>query len=64
MANYNLDGDKFRNTMHSLNYGNVLEAAAKNYIKDSLADEIVAAEAAGRKQLIDLEDLEEVSAST
>ena len=28
VSNYEMNGDSFRNTMHSLNYGSVMEAAA------------------------------------
>lgn len=34
-ANFNMDPDKFRNTMSSLNYGTVMEAAARNLAKAS-----------------------------
>ena len=59
MSNYDMDGSSFRNTMHSLNYGNVMEAAARNYMKETKADE----EAVKNRGPIhyDLEDLEDVS---
>ena len=58
-SNYEMDGSKFRNTMHSLNYGNVMEAAARNYMKEAKAEE----EANNRRVVThyDLEDLEDVS---
>ena len=43
VSNYDLDGNSFRNTMHSLNYGNVMEAAARNYMKEVKAEEAAAA---------------------
>ena len=30
VSNYEMNGNSFRNTMHSLNYGNVMEAAASS----------------------------------
>lgn len=57
-SNYEMDGMKFRNTMHSLNYGNVMEAAARNYMKEAKAEE---EEAKNRRVVThyDLEDLED-----
>jgi len=57
VSNYDMNGSSFRNTMHSLNYGNVMEAAARNYMKETKADE----EAAKNRGPIhyDLEDLED-----
>ena len=57
VSNYDLDGNSFRNTMHSLNYGNVMEAAARNYMKEVKAEEAAAANV-GPIQY-DLEDLED-----
>ena len=38
VSNYEMNGNSFRNTMHSLNYGNVMEAAARNYMKEAEAE--------------------------
>jgi hypothetical protein len=55
VSNYEMNGNSFRNTMHSLNYGNVMEAAARNYMKEVKADEAAGANV-GPVQY-DLEDL-------
>lgn len=57
VSNYEMNGNSFRNTMHSLNYGNVMEAAARNYMKETKQEE----NAAGNVGPIqyDLEDLED-----
>lgn len=57
VSNYDLDGNSFRNTMHSLNYGNVMEAAARNYMKETKAEEAAMGNV-GPIQY-DLEDLED-----
>jgi hypothetical protein len=57
VSNYDLDGNSFRNTMHSLNYGNVMEAAARNYMKEAKAEEAAMGNV-GPIQY-DLEDLED-----
>mmetsp|Transcript_47038 Transcript_47038/g.112759 ORF Transcript_47038/g.112759 Transcript_47038/m.112759 type:complete len:257 (+) Transcript_47038:244-1014(+) len=57
VSNYEMNGNSFRNTMHSLNYGNVMEAAARNYMKEVKADEAAGANV-GPVQY-DLEDLED-----
>ena len=57
VSNYEMNGNSFRNTMHSLNYGNVMEAAARNYMKEAEAEEAAAANV-GPVQY-DLEDLED-----
>jgi hypothetical protein len=54
-----MDGDKFRNTMHSLNYGTVMEAAARNYIKEKTAEEDKM-RAASRVRAMDARDFIEV----
>ena len=57
VSNYEMNGDSFRNTMHSLNYGSVMEAAARNYMKE-VESEQAAAGNMGPVQY-DLEDLED-----
>lgn len=57
VSNYEMNGNSFRNTMHSLNYGNVMEAAARDYMKEVKAEEAAAANV-GPIQY-DLEDLED-----
>jgi len=59
MSNPTMDGESFRSTMSSLNYGTVMEAAARNYIKEKMEDE---AERAGQRQhaVLDARDLAEV----
>lgn len=54
-----MDGDKFRNTMHSLNYGTVMEAAARNYMKEKTAEEDKM-RAASRVRAMDARDFIEV----
>jgi hypothetical protein len=54
-----MDGDKFRNTMHSLNYGTVMEAAARNYIKEKTEEEDKM-RAASRVRAMDARDFIEV----
>jgi hypothetical protein len=57
VANYDMNGNSFRNTMHSLNYGGVMEQAARNVMKERKQEE----QAAGNMGPIqyDLEDLED-----
>ncbi len=57
VSNYEMNGDSFRNTMHSLNYGSVMEAAARNYMKEAEAEQAGAGNM-GPVQY-DLEDLED-----
>ena len=57
VSNYEMNGDSFRNTMHSLNYGSVMEAAARNYMKEAEAEQAAAGNV-GPVQY-DLEDLED-----
>jgi hypothetical protein len=56
VSNYEMNGESFRNTMHSLNYGSVMEAAARDYMKEAEAEQ-----SAGNMGPIqyDLEDLED-----
>ena len=54
-----MEGDKFRNTMHSLNYGTVMEAAARNYIKEKTEEEDKM-RAASRVRAMDARDFIEV----
>mmetsp|Transcript_8104 Transcript_8104/g.20471 ORF Transcript_8104/g.20471 Transcript_8104/m.20471 type:complete len:252 (-) Transcript_8104:200-955(-) len=57
VSNYNMDGSSFRNTMHSLNYGSVMEAAARNVMAERKQEEKHARNV-GPIQY-DLEDLED-----
>lgn len=54
-----MDGGKFRDTMHSLNYGTVMEAAARDYMKEKMRDESTA-RAMGKARAMDARDLFEV----
>ena len=54
-----MDGGKFRDTMHSLNYGAVMEAAARDYMKEKMRDESNA-RAMGKARAMDAKDLCEV----
>ena len=54
-----MDGGKFRDTMHSLNYGTVMEAAARDYMKEKMRDESTA-RAMGKARAMDSRDLFEV----
>ncbi len=54
-----MDGGKFRDTMHSLNYGTVMEAAARDYMKEKMRDES-RARAMGKARAMDAKDLCEV----
>ena len=56
-----MDDGKFQNTMQSLNYGTVMEAAARDYMREKVAeDEARGARAAHRA--LDARDLAEVRA--
>jgi|TARA_B110000977_G_scaffold91374_1_gene121266 thiol-disulfide isomerase/thioredoxin len=57
VSNYEMNGNSFRNTMHSLNYGNVMESAARDYMKETERDQALA----GNRGPVtyDLEDLED-----
>ena len=54
-----MDGGKFRDTMHSLNYGTVMEAAARDYMKEKMGEE-ARARAMGKARALDARDLCEV----
>jgi len=54
-----MDDGKFQSTMNSLNYGTVMEAAAKNYMKEKLEEE-ANARARPRGCVLDARDLAEV----
>ena len=54
-----MDGGKFRDTMHSLNYGTVMEAAARDYMKEKMRDESTA-RVMGKARAMDARDLCEV----
>ena len=54
-----MDGGKFRDTMHSLNYGTVMEAAARDYMKEKMREESNA-RAMGKARAMDARDLCEV----
>uniref|UniRef100_A0A7S0KJH6 Thioredoxin domain-containing protein n=1 Tax=Ostreococcus mediterraneus TaxID=1486918 RepID=A0A7S0KJH6_9CHLO len=53
-----MDDGKFQSTMNSLNYGTVMEAAAKNYMKEKLEEE-ANARARPRGCVLDARDLAE-----
>jgi hypothetical protein len=55
----NMDGGKFRDTMHSLNYGTVMEAAARNYMEEKQREE-AHAKARARARVLDAKELCEV----
>ena len=55
-----MDGGKFRDTMHSLNYGTVMEAAARDYMKEKMLREESNARAMGKARAMDARDLCEV----
>mmetsp|Transcript_5162 Transcript_5162/g.8056 ORF Transcript_5162/g.8056 Transcript_5162/m.8056 type:complete len:252 (-) Transcript_5162:473-1228(-) len=57
VSNYEMNGNSFRNTMHSLNYGNVMESAARDYMKETKQEEASLGNT-GPVQY-DLEDLED-----
>ena len=57
-----MDGGKFRDTMHSLNYGTVMEAAARDYMKEKMGEE-ARARAMGKARALDARDLCEVRES-
>ena len=53
------DGGKFRDTMHSLNYGTVMEAAARNYMEEKTRED-ARAQARARARVLDAKELCEV----
>jgi hypothetical protein len=61
MSNFDMNPEKFRSTMTSINHGSVMQAAAKNLQKEMLRD----AQAAGALQegasraVIDMQDFEQ-----
>jgi hypothetical protein len=55
----NMDGGKFRDTMHSLNYGTVMEAAARNYMEEKTRED-AHAKARARARVLDAKELCEV----
>ena len=54
-----MDGGKFRDTMHSLNYGTVMEAAARNYMEEKTRED-AHAKARARARVLDAKELCEV----
>ena len=61
MANFDMNPDKFRSTMNSLNYGNVMQAAARNLQKELLEEKNALPEETAHRG-IDMEDLEQARA--
>jgi hypothetical protein len=65
MANAGMDPAKFKSTMTALNHGNVMQAAARNLQKEMLRDaEAAKAAGDGSRAVIDMQDLEQVRATS
>lgn len=59
MANYGMDGDKFRGTMNSLNYGTVMNQAARNLKKELENEDNQEFTGERFKEFLDVADLDE-----